>query len=165
MLDESLVFHKTARGAEEIGGAGRSLAARLRRALILVDGVKSVADLAPMFRQGEIDAILEELQAAGYISLEGGAVAEPAPTPSSATGTSVASPGASRLEEARRIAMREVMDRLGPGGDTLALKIERAAGPAELRAVVAETERVFASFLGEAAARAFAQKVGRDFGS
>lgn len=166
MLDESLVFHKTARGADEIGGAGRSLAARLRRALILVDGVKSVAELAPMFRQGEIDAILEELQAAGYISLAGGEAAAPAPAPAPApaTGTDAPAPGASRFEEARRIAMREVMDRLGPGGDTLALKIERAAGPAELRAVVAETERVFASFFGEAAARAFAQKVGRDFG-
>jgi hypothetical protein len=162
MLDESLVFHKTALGAGEIGGTGRSLPARLRRALILVDGAKRVADLAPLFRQGEIDTILGELQAAGYISLEGGAAASPAPA--AASGAAATAPGVSRFEEARRIAMREVMDRLGPGGDTLALKIERAAGPAELRAVVEETQRVLSSFLGEAAARAFAQKVGRDFG-
>jgi hypothetical protein len=160
MLDESLVFHKTARGAEEIAGTARTLASKLRRALILVDGAKSVADLAPMFRQGEIDSILEELQAGGYVSLEGGGAAafgqatEEAPTAN----------GLHHFDEAKRAAMREVMDRLGPNGDTLAVKIERAASPAELRAVLAEAERVLAAFLGEGAARAFVQKVRRDLG-
>lgn len=160
MLDESLVFHKTALGATEIGGATRTLAAKLRRALILVDGAKSVADLAPMFRQGEIDAILEELQAGGYISLEGGEVAVAGP----ATGVPAAAIGEQRFQEAKRAAMREVMDRLGPNGDTLAVRIERATTPAELRAALGEAERVFEAFLGQAAARAFVQKIGRDLG-
>jgi hypothetical protein len=68
------------------------------------------------------------------------------------------------FDETKRVAMREVMDRLGPNGDTLAVKIERATNPAELRAVLAETERVMSAFLGEAAARAFVQKVRRDLG-
>lgn len=160
MLDESLVFHKTARGAEEIGGAGRTLASKLRRALILVDGAKSVADLAPMFRQGEIDTILEELQAAGYVSLEGGAVAASAPGSGEASPTS----GLQRFNEAKSAAMREVMDRLGPNGDTLAVRIERASSPAELRSVLTEAERALTAMLGEAAARAFVQKVRRDLG-
>jgi hypothetical protein len=160
MLDESLVFHKTALGAGEIGGAGRTLASKLRRALILVDGAKSVADLAPMFRQGEIDTILEELQAGGYVSLEGGAVAESA-LPDAQAAPAV---GLQRFEEAKRAAMREVMDRLGPNGDTLAVKIERAASPSELRSVLNEAERTLSAFVGEAAARAFVQKVGRDLG-
>jgi hypothetical protein len=160
MLDESLVFHKTALGAAEIGGAGRTLASKLRRALILVDGVKSVAELAPMFRQGEIDTILEELQAGGYVSLEGGAIASASPPGAEAAPAG----GLQRFEEAKRAAMREVMDRLGPNGDTLAVKIERAASPSELRSVLNEAERVMSAFVGEAAARAFVQKVGRDLG-
>jgi hypothetical protein len=60
--------------------------------------------------------------------------------------------------------MREVMDRLGPNGDTLAVKIERAANPSELRSVLAEAERILSAFLGETAARAFVQKVRRDLG-
>ena len=154
MLDESLVFHKTALGAAEIGGANRTLPGKLRRALILVDGNKTVADLAPLFRQGEIDGILGELQAAGHISLEGGAVAAPAPD---AGGAGPAS-GLLRFDETKRAAMREVMERLGPNGDSVAVKIERAGGPAELRAALAEAERLMAGFVGEAAARAFAQK-------
>jgi len=161
MLDESLVFHKPALGFAEIGGAARTLAAKLRRALILVDGTKSVGELAPMFRQGEIDAILEELQAGGYVSLEGGATAVSTP----AAGMPAPAGGEQRFQEARRAAMREVMDRLGPNGDTLAVRIERSTNPSELRAALAEAERAFEAILGQAAARAFAQKIGRDFGS
>ena len=160
MLDETLVFHKTALGAGEIGGANRTLAAKLRRALILVDGAKSVAQLAPMFREGEIDAILEELQAAGYISLAGGEVALSAP----AAGETAPSSGVQRFESAKRAAMREVMDRLGPNGDSIAVKIERTGSPSELRSVLNEAERLLSAYLGEAAARAFAQKIGRDLG-
>ncbi len=160
MLDESLVFHKTALGVAEIGGSGRTLAAKLRRALILVDGAKSVGDLAPMFRQGEIDAILEELQAGGFVSLEGGAIAVAAPVADAPTPAS----GELRFQEARRAAMREVMERLGPNGDSLAVRIERATNPPELRAALAEAERAFEAILGQAAARAFAQKIGRDVG-
>jgi len=160
MLDETLVFHKTALGAEEIGGPSRTLAAKLRRALILVDGAKSVAQLAPMFRQGEIDTILEELQAAGHISLAGGEVASSAP----AAGEAAPANSPLRFDEAKRAAMREVMDRLGPNGDSLAVKIERAGNPSELRTVLGEAERLLSAYLGAAAARAFTQKIGRDFG-
>ena len=77
MLDETFVFHKTALGQLEIGNSSRSLAPKIRRALILVDGAKSVADLAPMFRPGEVDTILEELQASGHITLDAGVAAPP----------------------------------------------------------------------------------------
>jgi hypothetical protein len=68
MLDESLVFHKTALGQREIEQPSHGLEPRMRRALILVDGTRSVRELAPRFRPGEVDAILEELQAKGHIS-------------------------------------------------------------------------------------------------
>jgi hypothetical protein len=154
MLDETLVFHKTALGAAEIAGADRTLPGKLRRALILVDGNKTVADLAPLFRQGEIDGILGELQASGHISLEGGEVATQAPVAQGAAPVN----GLLRFDETKRAAMREVMERLGPNGDTVAVRIERAGNPAELRAALGEAERLVAGFVGEAAARAFAQK-------
>jgi hypothetical protein len=77
MLDESLVFHKTVLGQQEIAQATRTLAAKMRRALILVDGEKTVADLAPMFRPGEVDSILEELQASGHVTLDARKAAPP----------------------------------------------------------------------------------------
>jgi hypothetical protein len=136
MLDETLVFHKTDLGVAEMESSARVLPPKLRRALILVDGVKSVGDLAPLFRSGEIDASPEQA--------EGAAIAP------------------EHFEEVRRRAMREISDRLGPNGDTLALKIERCATPEQLRVALIEAGKILESFLGAEYGRTFAQKVGRD---
>jgi hypothetical protein len=71
MLDAMLIFHKTELGSREIGAPGGALTPRLRRALILVDGMKTVEDLAPLFRPGEIETILAELQEGGFVTLPG----------------------------------------------------------------------------------------------
>ncbi len=157
MTDGELVFHKTDLGAREIASAGRSLSLKLRRALILIDGSKTVGDLAPLFREGEIGSILAVLQAGGYIALRGGATpAHAAPAPGRATAS---------LEDLRRLAIREIGDRLGPNGDTLALRIERCRDHGELEAVLREAERILATFLGAGHGRAFARKLGLEPGA
>jgi hypothetical protein len=161
MLDENLVFHKTEAGALEIGGPARGVTAKLRRALILVDGTKTVADLAPMFRPGEVEAILAELQSLGLVSLAGGevaAVSAPGSTPAGASGAVTPA----RFDEIRLAAVREISHRLGPNGDTLALKVDRCKTPEELRSALREAEKILASFLGAEYGRTFAQKIGRD---
>ncbi len=161
MLDENLVFHKTEAGALEIGGPARGVTSKLRRALILVDGTKTVADLAPMFRPGEVEAILAELQSLGLVSLAGGQIA-----PVSAPGDAPAGPSAAltpaRIDEIRLAAVREISHRLGPNGDTLAMKVDRCKTAEELRAALREAEKILASFLGAEYGRTFAQKIGRD---
>ena len=164
MLDENLVFSKTRRGADEIASAERALSARLRRALILVDGAKTVTDLAPMFRPGEIDIILAELHSGGYIALAGGESAADlasAQDANDAQGIMAAIPE-QHFEELRRRAMREISDRLGPNGDPLALKVEGCRTPEELRVALREAETILASFLGAEYGRSFTQKIGRD---
>lgn len=160
MLDESLVFHKTQAGANEIATPVHALPPKLRRALIMVDGAKTVAELSAMFRPGEAAAILLELQAKGLVSLSGGEIAKVAEV-AAAPDPSAGLPR-ERLEEIRREAMREISHRLGPNGDALALKIERCATPQELRVALREAEKILASFLGAEYGRTFAQKVGRD---
>lgn len=159
MLEESLVFHKTQAGADEIATPAHALPPKLRRALIMVDGAKTVAELSAMFRPGEAAAILLELQAKGLVSLSGGAIAKAAeaaaPDPSAGLPRE-------RFDEIRREAMREISHRLGPNGDALALKIERCATPQELRVALREAEKILASFLGADYGRTFAQKIGRD---
>jgi len=163
MLDENLVFHKSEAGAREIASSGHGLSAKLRRALIMVDGVKTVAELAPMFRPGEIASIFAELQSMGFVTLAGGALAEVSAEPagSAPEGTAKAV-SQEQFDEVRRRAMKEVSDRLGPNGDSLALKIERCGTPEELRAALREAETIMASFLGAEYGRNFAKKIGRD---
>jgi hypothetical protein len=162
MLDENLVFHKTEAGAHEVSASSRHLAPKLRRALILVDGTKTVADLAPMFRPGEVDAILTELQAGGFVTLAGGALAPVTAAAPDAAGATPSAIAPQHFEEVRRRAMREISDRLGPNGDTLALKIERCRTPEELRMALLEAEKILTSFLGAAYGQTFTRKIGRD---
>lgn len=162
MLDEGLVFHKTERGQQEIAKPGGALSPKYRRCLILIDGEKTLADLAPLFRPGEISAILEELQAGGYVALEGGAVATVRAAEEDSGPAIGAGVDPATFVEIRRRAMREVSDRLGPTGDPLAMKIERCTTPEELRAALRDAERILASFLGPEYAKTFAKKIGRD---
>jgi hypothetical protein len=164
MPDENFVFQKTQRGADEIAAGERTLASKLRRALILVDGAKSVADLAPAFRPGEIDAILAELLSGGFIEPAGGAAAAAMPQgqdAGDARGDQAAMP-AQHFEEVRRRAAREISDRLGPNGDSLALMIEGCSTPERLRVALREVEKILTSYLGADYGKTFAQKIGRD---
>lgn len=163
MLDDGLVFHKTERGHAEVAQPGGGLSPKFRRCLILIDGVKTVAELSPLFRPGEIAAILDELQAGGYVALEGGA-AEAAPPGAEEAGAEFAGIDATTFVEIRRRAIREVSDRLGPTGDPLAVKIEQCTTPEELRVALRDAERILASFLGAEYAKTFAKKVGRNLG-
>jgi hypothetical protein len=163
MLDEDLVFQRTEAGGREVAAAAAGLSPKLRRALVLVDGERSVGQLASLFRHGEVDAILAELQAMGLVTLAGGMLAAvPAGTARGASDTASGPAHAERFEEVRRLAMREISGRLGPNGDTLALRIERCRTPEELRAALLEAERILASLLGADYGRSFARKIGRE---
>jgi hypothetical protein len=162
MLDENLVFHKTEAGAREVTAPERRLSPKLRRALILVDGTKAVTDLAPMFRPGEVDAILAELQAMGLVSLAGGEIAPVSSAPASAAPAAAGALSPERFNEIRKAAVREISHRLGPNGDALAIKVDRCRTPEELRVALREAEKILASFLGAEYGRTFAQKIGQD---
>ena len=57
------------------------------------------------------------------------------------------------LEEAKRRAVRELLDRVGPAGDDMARRIERCDTPELFRDRVREAERLIAGFVGDAAAQ------------
>ena len=162
MLDESLVFHKTENGATEMATPALSLSPKMRRALILVDGVKSVAQLSPMFRPGEIEAILAELQEKGLVTLAGGTLAAVSPDPAAGARGAGSSVSQENFKEVRQRAMHEISHRLGPNGDALAIRVERCKTPEELRVALREAETILTSFLGAEYGRSFAQKIGRD---
>ncbi len=161
MLDENLVFHKTEAGAREIASPSRGLPPKLRRALILVDGAKTVSDLAPMFRPGEVESILVDLQSQGLVSLAGGELAHVSSAPTAAAAPAIVI-SQERFIEIRQAAVREISHRLGPNGDALAVKVDGCRTPEELRVALREAEKILSSFLGTESGRSFAQKIGRD---
>ncbi len=164
-MDEARVYRKTAAGQIEVAARSGSLSLATRRVLILVDGKRSVAELAPLL-PGEIGSAIDMLVEKGYIepagSVDAAPVAPAAPaasatvSPAPRTLSDVSDPSRfMSIDEAKRRAVRELTDRLGPGAEYIALKIEQCRGVDELRACLHDAERVLVNTLGERAAQEF----------
>jgi len=171
-VDESLVFAKTARGAAEVSARGAGLSLTERRLLILVDGRRSVQQLAPVLRPGEIEIVLERLEALGLVVRVAGEFEEPV-TPTQGFDQrygnglpdvpmeSVEDRQLVTLETAKRRAVRELNERLGPDAETMAIRIEHCRSVEELRERMREAERLVAGFVGEHAAQEFVRALRR----
>lgn len=161
MAEATMVFAKTAKGSAEIAQRSNAISAIARRVLIMVDGKRSVRELAPLVPPGQIDAVLAELQALGFIEAVAavGAVAAP---PASASAP--AREGGSErlllsLEEAKRRAARGLIERLGPEADGMAARIEACRNAEELAEALRRAERLLAGAIGAAAAESYLREL------
>jgi hypothetical protein len=160
-MDGSLVYAKTPKGTAEVGARSAQLAMTARRVLIMIDGKRTVDELAMLVRPGELDGILGQLEGAGLIQRASSAASLDVPTvgrteTESAPTTQGPGPGedsaAITLDEAKRRAVRELTDRLGPDAESLAMRIEACRSIEDFRERVREAERFVAALLGPAAA-------------
>lgn len=155
------VYRKTAKGIAEIETRAHRLAPRLRSALILVDGRRTVEDLATLVTV-DPEGTLSQLLANGFID-------RTAPPPESAEFSAAFAPTepselprpeafSLAFEALRREAVRQLTDKLGPNAETLNVKIERSANMAELQPLLARAVLVLRKVRGAAAADAFATR-------
>jgi hypothetical protein len=173
-MDETLVYLKTPKGMAEMTTRGGVLSLASRRVLIMIDGRRTVADLAQLLKPGEIDGVIATLEAQGFVNRADGepprapSRASDAPSPPTAGGTlevnTVVNEGNDErnlltLDEAKRRAVREISDRLASDGEQMVLRIERCKNADELR--LREAERLIAGFYSEAAAQDFMRALRR----
>ena len=71
-MDDSLVYVKTAKGIAEVAGRTAGLNLSARRVLIMIDGRRSIGELAPLLRPGEIDGVIGQLEQQGLVQRVGG---------------------------------------------------------------------------------------------
>lgn len=149
------IYRKTAKGQLEIETRALKLAPRFRSLLILIDGRRSDDELAllmPQLGTGGIEALAQ-----GGLIEAIGLVADAAAAPAART---PAPPARSpNLESRRKEAVRALLDLVGPGGETTALKLERAKDDAELAALIGAAEDLIARMRGRSVAESFAQRV------
>jgi hypothetical protein len=124
-----IVYAKTATGRDEVTRRGLGLNGRQRSVLIMLDGRRSCAALAPLMPAGQLAAIVGELLALGLIAPCGGAAA---PAQTSAT-PGVSDPGLDRI---RRYMVGVARTHLGLLAEEVVARIERAADAGQLRGVV-----------------------------
>jgi hypothetical protein len=160
------IYRKTDKGRLEIDTRAHRLPPRLRTALIMVDGQRSDDVLRQLILQ-QAEETLATLLSQGFIEVAaatpvdvvlpapGPAVATPSPVAPTAAVTTVAPPPGMSFEVWRREAVRALNDTVGPPGENLALRMESAADPVSLFALLEVARQVILSARGSAAAAAF----------
>lgn len=157
------VYRKTPKGTAEMAGTTRQLTPWQRRVLILVDGKRDVAALRGL--GVDTDTILEQLLSGGYIEPLAGA--EPSSPPSSASRSDRATserpvasgePTKDTFIALRAQAVRELIELVGPMGESLAVRMEKAADPQQFKPLVALAITIILNMRGAKAAEAYGQK-------
>lgn len=157
-------FSRTAAGDAELVARALPLSIPTRRLLGMLEGIQTAETLAAKARFSELDRMLHELLERGLI-----ASTEPhtKPETKSVAATSlvknssptVAVLTAERIPTVKRLAARFVFDSLGPNGEELALRIERAADAAVLEQELHEVRRILFELRGRAISERFHETV------
>lgn len=153
------IYRKTAKGSEAIANRQSGLGPRHRSLLIMIDGKRSVAELAPVGSAlGDVADLIQALQAEGLIE----ALNAPAPA-APAAGARGAEPAEApprvTLSQAQRHAVRLLNDLLGPGGADLCMRVESTKSAQEFRAVLKRAEQVVRDGLGARKAERFIEEM------
>jgi hypothetical protein len=160
MVDERLVYAKTAKGVAEVGTRSGAVSLTARRVLIMIDGKRTVAELAPLAKPGEVATIIEQLEAQALVYPAHAGV--PAtPDVARPEGTDDADERLVNFDALKKRAVRELTDRLGPDAEVIGMRIEHTRTPDELRQRLQEAERLVAGLLGEAQAQDFLRALRR----
>jgi hypothetical protein len=155
------IYRKTAKGHSEIETRAHRLSPRMRSALIMIDGRRSDDDVRKVIPQ-QADETLRLLDEQGFIEIIGITQDAPPQRPLSAAPSrpaEVAPPVVPRpaapprdFEATRAQAVRLFTDMVGPMAEALAIKMERARSPDELRTLVQTAQRIIGNARGGQAA-------------
>ena len=188
-MDESLIYVKTPKGTAEVALRVGGLSLQARRVLIMIDGARTLGELAPLLPDGSLDEVIELLQSRDMIramnepepenstlrpypdtrtppgsSIEIGRPSGPPREPGG--GSTMGTPPAEdriylTVDEVKRRAVHELNERLGPDAEAIAMRIERSTTAEELRERLREAERLVARTVSEASAREFVRAMRR----
>lgn len=151
-----IIYRKTAKGLAEIETRVYRLSPRLRSVLIMIDGKRSDADLLQMLPQAA--EVLAALAQDDFISEYTRTSAAPAPPPPPPERT-VIRPPQPTFEAMRKDVLRAFNDRLGPAGEGMAVKLEKARTEAEFRALLPAAVQLVTTVQGRDAGESFMARV------
>lgn len=150
-----IIYRKTAKGLAEIETRVYRLPPRLRSVLIMIDGKRSDADLVQMLPQAA--EVLAALAQDDFISEYTRTSAAPAPPPPPER--TVIRPPQPTFEAMRKDVLRAFNDRLGPAGEGMALKLEKARNETEFRALLPAAVQLVTTLQGRDAGESFMARI------
>jgi len=155
----SIIYRKTAKGLAEIETRVYKLTPRLRSVLIMVDGKRTDAELAQMLPQaGEVLASLLQEDFISEIARLATPPSPPPAPPPNPERTVIRGPQPT-FEAMRRDLLRAFNDRLGPAGESMAIRLETARNETEFRALLPAAVQLVATLQGRDAAEAFSARI------
>lgn len=133
---QSTLLRKTATGVAALRDRAPSLTQRSRMALIMVDGVKSVAELT-RYSPDPVRAIqtLSELLAAEFVEIS---------TPTDKIQANANQPVSTDVAVAIRRTVKLLENLLGPSSEPLCIQLEKCRTQSEFESKVADMRRVIA---------------------
>lgn len=155
MIQQNVIYHKSAKGAEAIATRQHGLSPKLRSMLIIIDGKRSVDDLRLSQILGDTEQLLGQLLDQGFI--EPFALVAPAPAATSAPAPLAAASGkqSGSLLDAQRFVVRRLTDILGPNAEELCLRIEAARNLHDFQTAVARAEGMLRQYVSSHTAAEF----------
>jgi hypothetical protein len=180
----SIIYRKTAKGITEIDSRAHNLHPKLRSVLIMVDGHRSDQDLARFLAHAPESA--QMLMEAGFIevlmrtadgppTVSGAALTQPArlTRPGGLTQPGTLAPAATLppvassfggevhvgFDARRRALLRAFNDQMGPAGESMAVRMERARTTEELRALLQPAVQMVGTVRGKIAADLFIKQI------
>ena len=157
-MNESDIYIKTALGAYALKQRSADLPARLRTMLIMVDGVRSVAQLrAAAAALGAPDDFLLTLEQQGWV----GPLPAPAMAPAALAETPLPQSNAERFLAAQRYMNDTAVDGMGFRVFFFSLKLEKCFNADDLRALLPEFVKHMTKARGEVFAQAASDRVRR----
>lgn len=154
-MDDTTVFRKTRKGVQEVETRAHGLERHFRRLLIVVDGIKCVAELSAFVRATDVQTTIQHLITHGYIETRD---ANERPPGTVAYAPAANDPAVFAL--VKRNAMVEIRRRLGPVSTLLVTEIDTCNNAIELRAKLRNIENVLIHVLGAADGTELARKIG-----
>ncbi|MBL8326502.1 MAG: hypothetical protein JNJ89_16235 [Rubrivivax sp.] len=158
-----IIYRKTAKGLAEIETRVYRLSPRLRSVLIMIDGKRSDADLLQMLPQAAevLAALVQEdfISEFTRVSATQAPPPPPPPPPPPAPERTVIRGPQPGFEAMRKDLLRAFNDRLGPAGEGMAVKLERARNETEFRALLPSAVQLMATLQGREAADAFTARI------
>jgi len=153
-----IIYRKTAKGLAEIETRVYKLSPRLRSVLIMIDGKRSDVEFAQMLPQAEevLAALLQDDFIAEFARTSGQAAPPPAPPPPERTVIRGPQPS---FENMRKDLLRAFNDRLGPAGEGMAVRLEKARNETEFRALLPAAVQLVSTLQGRDAADAFMARI------
>jgi len=154
-MEDATIYRKTAKGALEVAERVHGLVRHLRRLLIMVDGIRDVAELSVFARAGEAESAIAQLEAQGFIEV----VRAGDRTPGRVAFVPAANDPAVFVR-IKRTAMVEIRQRLGPVSTLLVKEIASCKGPLELRQKLRNIENALIQVLGPVEGAELARRIG-----